>query len=70
MTDEERRALAYIMIEDPDAWHERITNHFSPKKAAEVITFKIQKALILVADISEEDYTTKAERDALADMVR
>ena len=66
MKDEERHALNYI-LKDPDAWLENAAQHLSPRKAEKAIKHKIKKALILVEGVSDEDYTTRAERDALAE---
>ena len=61
ITDGEYRALAYILV-DPDAWIEHAAKQ---RKGAEAITHKIEKALALVTDVPEGEYTTRAEREAM-----
>ena len=59
VTNEELRALAYL-VPDPAAWIEHCAKE---RKAEEKIKGKIKKALILIASVPEEEYTTRAERD-------
>jgi len=61
ITNEEHRALAYL-VPDPDAWLEHAAKQPRGDKA---INHKIKKALALVSGVSDEDYTTRVERDAL-----
>lgn len=62
ISKEEYRALAYILV-DPDAWLEHAAKQENGDQA---IAHKIKKALLLVEGVSDEDYITRAEREALA----